>query len=173
MNIEPVYTQEMIAERVAGLASDIAQWQKDITIVGLLRGSFVFAADLVRELHKHQTNIQMDFMTLSSYGNAMKSSGQVELRRDITDSVQGRDVLVVDDILETGQTLETAINLLKSHGANSVEAAVLLEKPGKLTTDIKARWVGFAVPDKFVVGYGLDYKNYYRELPYIGAVCED
>jgi len=172
MNIEPVYTEEAIADRVAELAAEIAHWNKDITIVGLLRGSFVFAADLVRELHKHHIDIQMDFMTLSSYGNQMQSSGQVELRRDITDSVQGRNVLVVDDILETGQTLETAMNLLKSHGAKAVEAAVLLEKPGKLTTSIKAKWVGFTVPDKFVVGYGLDYKNYYRELPYIGAVCE-
>lgn len=171
--IDPVYTEVQIAERVKELAVDIAAaWPGELTIVGLLRGSFVFAADLVRQLHAHGTKVQMDFLTLSSYGNATQSSGQVELRKDISDSVQGKDVLIVDDILETGQTLHAAIELLQSRGARHVDAAVLLEKPGKLIKPVQARWVGFAVEDKFVVGYGLDYQNYYRELPYIGAICE-
>ena len=173
MRIEPVYSEEQIASRVKELAAEIAAvWPGELTIVGLLRGSFVFAADLVRQLHEHGTKVQMDFVTLSSYGDATKSSGQVELRRDISESVQGQEVLIVDDILETGQTLHAAISLLQAHGAKQVEAAVLLEKPGKLVKPVKAKWVGFTVPDQFVVGYGLDYKNHYRELPYIGAVCD-
>lgn len=173
MHIETVYTADDIAKRIASLAEEIvAQWGEEIVMVGLLRGSFVFAADLVRALHVHQVRVQMDFMTLSSYGNATESSGKVELRGDIRDSVKGKPVLVIDDILETGQTLAAAIRILTEHGASSVEAAVLLEKPGKLTEAVSAKWVGFKVPDKFVVGYGLDYQNHYRELPYIGAICE-
>lgn len=174
IRIEELYSAKLISERVDELAKEIAdEWPKEITIVGLLRGSFIFAADLVRALNHYGVAIRMDFLTLSSYGNALKSSGQVELKQDMQDAVAGKDILIIDDILETGNTLHAAMELLKARGAKSVKAAVLLEKPDKLEKAVSASWVGFSVPDKFVVGYGLDYKNYYRDLPYIGVLCQD
>jgi hypoxanthine phosphoribosyltransferase len=172
-NIEPLFSSEAIAERVEQLAADIAlRWPDEIMIIGLLRGSFVFAADLVRALHRRSVRVQMDFMTLSSYGKEKTSAGQVVVQRDITESVHGRSVLVIDDILESGRTLAEAVSILKSRGASEVAIAVLLEKPGKRVHAIDADMVGFIVPDKFVVGYGLDYQNYWRELPYIGVLCD-
>lgn len=158
-----------IAERLESLASEIAsQISGDFLIVSLLRGSFMFTADLVRALYAIGLHPEIDFMTLSSYGEGTMSSGTVMLRRDMSEDVAGRTILIVDDILETGQTLHAAVNLLKERGAAAVKVAMLLEKPGKLTVDIKADFVGFRIPDKFVVGYGLDYANHYRELPFVG-----
>ncbi len=172
-NIEPLYSAAQISERVEQLAQKIAlRWPEEIMIVGLLRGSFVFAADLVRALHGRGVRVQMDFMTLSSYGKNKTSTGQVVVQRDITESVEGRSVLVLDDILESGRTLSEAVSIIKGRGASEVAVVVLLEKPGKRVQQIEADMVGFVVPDKFVVGYGLDYQNYWRELPYIGVLCD-
>jgi hypoxanthine phosphoribosyltransferase len=171
--IENLISAEQIAGRVNELAADIAaKLPKDLLIVGLLRGSFVFTADLIRALHYAGSHPQIDFMTLSSYGAGTASSGQVDIIRDISEDVSGRDLLIVDDILESGRTLTFARNLLQSRSARSTKIAVMLEKPGKRATDITADFVGFSIPDKFVVGYGLDYANYYRELPFIGTVAE-
>jgi len=168
-SIPVLFSAAEIKDRVEALASEIAaKISGDILIVSLLRGSFMFTADLVRELYAIGVHPQIDFMTLSSYGQATKSSGEVVVGRDITDDVAGRTILVVDDILETGRTLSFAVNLLKERGASEIKLAVLLEKPGKLEVDTKADFVGFSIPDKFVVGYGLDYANHYRELPFIG-----
>ena len=168
---EVLIPADAIAQRVATLAEEIAKdFPPDMMIVSLLRGSFVFTADLIRALHGVGATPQVDFMTLASYGRGTSSSGTVEIVRDMTESVEGRDVLIVDDILESGRTLTFARDLIVKRGARSTRIAVLLEKPGKRAVDIEADFVGFHVEDKFVVGYGLDYANYYRELPYIGVI---
>lgn len=168
-SIPVLFTAAEIKERIEAMATEIAKRNAgDLTIVALLRGSFIFAADLVRELYALGLHPEIDFMTVSSYGGGTQSSGEVKLGQDLRDDMAGRDVLIIDDILETGRTLQFATELLKSRGAETVQTAVLLEKPGKLEVKVKADYVGFSIPDKFVVGYGLDYANHYRELPFIG-----
>lgn len=160
-----------ISARVRVLADEIAkELPSDMMIVALLRGSFVFTADLIRALHHAGAGPQVEFLTLSSYGKGTTSSGTVTITRDLTEDVSGRDVLIVDDILESGGTLHFARELLRERGARSIKIAVMLEKPGKRRVDIAADFVGFNIEDKFVVGYGLDYANYFRELPYIGVI---
>lgn len=164
-----LFTAAEIRERVEAMAGEIAaKISGEFLIVSLLRGSFMFTADLVRELYAIGVHPQIDFMTLSSYGEGTSSTGVVVVGRDLTDEVKDRQVLIVDDILETGRTLSFATELLKERGAADIKIAMLLEKPGKLQVDVKADFVGFSIPDKFVVGYGLDYANHYRELPFIG-----
>jgi hypoxanthine phosphoribosyltransferase len=139
-------------------------------ILSLLRGGFMFTADLVRELHGVGLHPQMEFLILSSYGMSSTSSGKVTLQGNLSEEMKDRTVLIVDDILESGHTLYFARDLVKKRGAKEIKTVVLLEKPGKRETMIEADFVGFAIPDRFVVGYGLDYANYYRELPYIGII---
>lgn len=166
-----LFSAETIGQRITALASEIrVAMGQEFLIVGLLRGSFVFAADLVRALHRAGCAPQIDFLTLSSYGAAKESSGQVDMHRMMSDSVAGKPVLLVDDILESGRTLEAATVWLRDQGAASVEACVLLDKPTGRTLPIEARFVGFEVPPRFVVGYGLDYAGYYRDLPFIGVL---
>lgn len=170
-SIPVLFTAAEIKNRVEDLAAEIAtKISGDFLIVALLRGSFIFTADLVRELYAVGVHPQIDFMTLSSYGAQASSSGHIVLGRDVTDDVKGRQVLIVDDILETGRTLRYAQDRIIARGAADVKTAVLLEKPGKLEVTAKADFIGFSIPDKFVVGYGLDYTNYYRELPFIGYI---
>lgn len=170
-DIETLYTETQIARRLEELAAQFAQdLPRDIMIVALLRGSFVFAADLLRAMHRTGMHPEVDFLTLASYGERRVSSGEVVIQRDIAEPVQGRDVLIIDDILESGRTLTLARDLLTSRGAASTRIAVLLEKPGKRAVQINADYVGFTIPDRFVVGYGLDDANRWRELPYIGAI---
>lgn len=175
-NLQVLISAAEIASRVSALAHEIAaKLPPDVMIVSLLRGSFVFTADLIRALHNVQTHHmrpQVDFMTLASYHQGTVSSGTIQIMRDLTEDVTGRDVLIVDDILESGRTLTYAKNLVVARNAKSVKIAVLLEKPGHRKVDIEADFVGFTIPDKFVVGYGLDYANYYRELPYVGVITE-
>jgi hypoxanthine phosphoribosyltransferase len=168
-SIPVLFTASEIKDRVEALAVEIAgKMTNDFLIVSLLRGSFMFTADLVRELCAVGVHPQIDFMTLSSYGSGDKSSGNVVIGRDVTDDIAGRTILIVDDILETGRTLRHAHDLMIERGAADVKIAVLLEKPGKLQVAASADFIGFSIPDKFVVGYGLDYANHYRELPFIG-----
>lgn len=168
-SIPILFTAAEIKERVEALAGEVAaKMPADFLVVALLRGSFMFTADFVRELSAISVHPQIDFMTLSSYGSGTQSSGEVMVNRDLTEDVKGKTVLVVDDILETGRTLHHAVELLKERGAAEIKVAILLEKPGKLDKAIKADFIGFSIPDKFVVGYGLDYANHYRELPFIG-----
>ena len=170
-SIPVLFTAAEIKDRVEALAAEIAnKLSADFLVVSLLRGSFMFTADLVRELCAVGVHPQIDFMTLSSYGSATSSTGNVIVGRDVTDDVKGRQILIVDDILETGRTLRFAHDLLSERGAADIKTAVLLEKPGKLDVPVKADFVGFSIPDKFVVGYGLDYANHYRELPFIGYI---
>lgn len=160
-----------ITARIRSLAKQIAiAFPQDLMIICLLRGSFIFTSDLIRALHWEGRQPQLDFMTLASYGKEKTSSGQVQLVKDIAELVEGRDVLIVDDILESGRTLSFARELLRKRGARTVKTAVLLEKVGKRVVDIQADFVGFEIDDSFVVGYGLDFANFYRELPFIGVL---
>jgi hypoxanthine phosphoribosyltransferase len=139
-------------------------------VIGILRGSFIFLADLVRELYVHGVRPRIDFMTLESRGAGVESTGSVLIRKDITVDVKGSDVLLVDDILDTGRTLRFARAHLAAKGARRVRIAVLLDKPSRRDVSLEADHVGFRVEDHFVVGYGLDYDSHYRELPYIAKV---
>ncbi|SJZ34812.1 hypoxanthine phosphoribosyltransferase [Enhydrobacter aerosaccus] len=160
-----------IATRVEDMAADLSQkLPPDTLVVSVLKGSFVFAADLIRALSRAGADWAMDFITLSSYGAGTQSSGQVRVVRDIVDDVRDRDVLLVDDILESGLTLSFARNLLKERGARRVWICTLLDKPHKRRADLKADFVGFEAGDEFLVGYGLDWAHRFRGLPYIGVV---
>ena len=160
-----------IASRVDEMATDLAaKLPADTLVVSVLKGSFVFAADLIRALSRTGANWSMDFLTLSSYGTGTESSGHVRIVRDIVDEVRERDVLLVDDILESGFTLSFAKKLLLERGARRVWVCTLLDKPGKRRTTLEADFVGFQAGDEFLVGYGLDWAHRFRGLPYIGVV---
>jgi hypoxanthine phosphoribosyltransferase len=169
--IRVLYDEAAIAARNAALAQEIKLAEmKDMLVVAILKGSFMFAADLIRAMHKVGLAPQVEFIHLSSYRDAMVSSGQVEILRDVQSQVRGRDVLLVDDILESGRTLAFAKDLLAARGAARVLSAVLLEKPGKRAVHVAADFVGFRCPDYFVVGYGMDVAHSYRQLPFVGVV---
>jgi len=160
-----------IATRVDEMAADLAaKLPADTLVVSVLKGSFVFAADLIRALSRAGANWSMDFLTLSSYGTATQSSGDVRIVRDIVDDVRERDVLLVDDILESGLTLSFAKNLLKERGAHRVWVCTLLDKPHKRRAELQADFTGFEAGDEFLGGYGLDWAHRFRGLPYIGVV---
>ncbi len=172
--VETLYDEGVIAERVESLAKDIAATgPKNLLVVAILKGSFMFAADLLRAMHRAHLSPNVEFFHLSSYREGTVSSGTVAILRDIESSVRGRDVLLVDDILESGRTLAFAKDLLSARGANKVMVCALLEKPGKKEVDVKADFVGFVCPDLFVVGYGMDVAHAYRELPFIGHVVTE
>ena len=169
--IDVLLGETEIAERVAGLAEEIARSAPtDLFIVVILKGSFVFAADLVRALERAGVEGQVDFMTLASYGKGTASSGSVDLVRDISEEVAGRDVLIVDDILESGRTLAFARSLMHERGAARLRTCLLLDKAARREVQIEADFRGFAIGDRFVVGYGLDLAHHFRGLPYIGTV---
>ena len=160
-----------IAARVDVMADELAgQLPADTLVVSVLKGSFVFAADLIRALSRAGADWSMDFLTLSSYGAGTETTGNVRIVRDIVDDVRGRDVLLIDDILESGFTLTFARNLMRERGAHRVWICTLLDKPHKRRTELKADFVGFEAGDEFVVGYGLDWAHRFRGLPYIGVV---
>lgn len=170
--IEVLYSAETIAERNRALAEAIRAggWGENLLIVAVLKGGFVFAADLIRALHEAGVSPEVDFMSLSSYRSGTTSAGTVTVLRDIETDVAGRNVLIVDDILESGRTLAHAKRLLAERGAARVGVAVLLDKPGHRAVEIDGDFVGFTCPDYFVVGYGMDMGHAFRELPYIGHV---
>ncbi|MEH6474789.1 MAG: hypoxanthine phosphoribosyltransferase [Sneathiella sp.] len=172
--IEVLFSSSDIEKRNADLAEQIAQdMGSDILVIAVLKGSFVFAADLIRALHHANVRPQIDFMALSSYGDKEISSGTVVITRDIVDTVKGRNVLLIDDILESGRTMQFAANDLLDRGAGMVKTCLMLDKKGKRIVDFEADFVGFDCPDLFVIGYGLDYAHYYRELPYIGHIVKE
>lgn len=172
--IRVLYDEATIAQRNAEMATAITEAQpRNLLVVAVLKGSFMFAADLIRALHRTGLSPQVEFVHLSSYREATVSSGQVEILRDVQSDVRDRDVLLVDDILESGRTLAFAKDLLMARGAKRVMCAVLLEKPHKRAVQIKADFVGFECPDLFVVGYGMDVAHSYRELPFVGVVEAD
>lgn len=170
--IETLYTQEDIAVVVARLAGEIAARKpEDILVVAVLKGSFVFAADLIRALHAAGVAPEVEFISLSSYG-AGTEGGEVRVLRDVETDVADRFVLMIDDILESGRTIKFARDLMLSRGAKGVEIAVLLDKGMKRKADIEADYVGFDCPDHFVVGYGMDVAHAFRELPFVGRVVD-
>ena len=172
--IDVLFSAEQIAARVENLADEIvagtAASDSELLVVVILKGSFVFAADLIRALDRAGASAQVDFITLSSYGAGTASSGTVAVTHDLVEDVEGRSVLIVDDVLESGRTLAFACETLRHRGAASVRTCLLLDKPEKRKVPIEADYVGFAIGDKFVVGYGLDLAHRYRGLPYIGVV---
>jgi hypoxanthine phosphoribosyltransferase len=172
-SLRVLYDAETIAVRNLALAKEIAgAGYNDLLVVSILKGSFVFAADLIRALHGAGMAPEVEFMSLSSYRTGTASTGRVKLTRDVESDVAGRDVLLIDDILESGRTLSFAKALMKKRGAQTIAVAVLLEKPGKRVKAIEADHVGFVCPDLFVVGYGMDVAHAFRELPYVGVVVE-
>ena len=172
--IDVVFEADAIAERIESLAAEVAgKLPDDVLIVVVLKGSFVFAADLLRALDRAGMRPRVDFITLSSYGTRTESSGNVELKRDISEDVRGRSVLIVDDILDSGRTLAFATDLMTARGAESVHTCVLLDKHEKREVSIEADYVGFPVEDLFVVGYGIDMAHLFRSLPFIGVVRRD
>lgn len=169
--VRVLFDEARIAARIEDLARAIAAAEpRDLLVVAVLKGSFMFAADLIRALHRAGLSPQVEFVHLSSYREGTRSSGQVEILRDVESNVRERDVLLIDDILESGRTLVFAKDLLMARGARRVLTAVLLEKPGKRAVAISADFVGFTSPDVFVVGYGMDAGHRYRQLPFVGVV---
>lgn len=168
--IDQMISAKAIAARVEELARAITEHfsgTDKLIVVGLLRGSFVFIADLVREI---DLPVEVDFLEASSYGNGMESSREVRILKDLRGQIAGRDVLVVEDIVDTGHTLSHVRRLLLSREPRRLEVCALLDKPSRRQADIRATWTGFEIPDEFVVGYGIDFAQRDRNLPYIGKV---
>ena len=168
--IDRMISAKSIAARVEELAREIRKTfagTDKLVVVGLLRGSFVFIADLVRELH---LPVEVDFLEASSYGDGMESSREVRILKDLRGQIEGRDVLVVEDIVDTGHTLAHVTRFLQNRRPARLVTVALLDKPSRREVDFKADLVGFEIPDEFVVGYGIDYAQRNRNLPYIGKV---
>jgi hypoxanthine phosphoribosyltransferase len=168
--IDQMISAKAIAARVEGLAREITAHfagSERLIVVGLLRGSFVFIADLVREI---PLPVEVDFLEASSYGNSTESSREVRILKDLRGEIAGCDVLVVEDIVDTGFTLSHVVRLLQSRNPRRLEVCALLDKPSRREVDIRATWTGFEIPDEFVVGYGIDFAQRNRNLPYIGKV---
>jgi hypoxanthine phosphoribosyltransferase len=164
-------SREEIAKKVQELGARINEKYKDseeLVLIALLRGSVIFMADLARELKLE--NVRLDFMTVSSYGNSMVSSKDVKIKKDIEDSIEGKDVLIVEDLIDTGFTLSKVVEILKIREPKSLSICTLLDKPSRREVEVEVEFSGFKIPDEFVVGYGIDYAEKHRELPYIGKV---
>ena len=159
-------SEEQIKEQIAIVGKKLTEDYKDknLYVLSLLRGSFIFAADLVRAI---DTKAQIGFMTTSSYGHGEESTGVVKVVNDIPDNIEGLDVLIVDDIIDSGITMDFVINHVKSLGAKSVKTCTLLDKPSRRKVDLKPDYCCFEIEDLFVVGYGLNYGDHYRNIPYI------
>jgi hypoxanthine phosphoribosyltransferase len=169
--IDVLFAEDEIKNRINALAGEIAALKPHrLLVVPVLKGSFIFAADLIRAMHHAGLSPEVDFMILASYREGTRSSGRVDVVRDIESSVQDRDILLVDDILESGRTLAFAKDLIMARGARRAFSCVLLNKPGHLAANIKSDFAGFECPDKFVVGYGMDMAHQFRELPFVGHV---
>ena len=168
--IDTLISAKAIAARVEALAREITTFYSGtdkLVVVGLLRGSFIFIADLVREI---DLPVEVDFLEASSYGDSTQSSREVRILKDLRREIAGRDVLVVEDIVDTGFTLSHVVRLLKSREPARLEVCALLDKPARREVPIRATWTGFEIPDEFVVGYGIDFAQRNRNLPYIGKV---
>ena len=166
---EVLFTQEELEKRVRELAAQItADYQgKEIILISVLRGSFIFMADLCRSIDLDCT---VDFMAVSSYGGGTSSTGQVQITKDLSGDISGKHVIVVEDILDSGNTLSYLLKLLEQRKPASIRLCTLLDKPERRTKPVEVSYSGFAIPDAFVVGYGLDYAEHYRGLPYIGIL---
>jgi len=166
---ETLFTRNDINERVVELGKELTALYRDgnVMVVSLMKGSFIFAADLVREI---DLPVHIEFMTTSSYGHEESSSGKVEMLQDLKlDDLKGYDVLVVDDICDSGITMQAVVQHLSKRNPDSIRSCVLLDKPSRRTADFVPDYIGFTIPDKFIVGYGLNYGDHFRNIPYIFA----
>jgi hypoxanthine phosphoribosyltransferase len=171
--IKPLFSAEQIAGRVEALAGEIAaSAPRDLVVVAILKGSFVFAADLIRALHRQGLEPEINFVFLASYGASTVSGGEVSILRDIETNLARREVVIVDDILDSGRTLQFAKALIEGRGATRVKTCVLLDKQVPRAVPIEPDFLGFRCPSVFVVGYGMDLAHRYRELPFIGEVVK-
>lgn len=166
---EIILTEEEIQTLCKTLGEQITQdyQNKPLVCVGILKGSVMFMADLIKRIDTH---LAIDFMDVSNYHGGTESTGEVQIIKDLGTSIENKDVLIIEDILETGTTLKSITELLQSRKVNSLEIVTLLDKPNRRKADIEAKYVGKKIPDEFVVGYGLDYGEHYRNLPYIGTL---
>jgi hypoxanthine phosphoribosyltransferase len=169
---EVLLSEEQIKKRVEEIAREINNDYagKNIVLIGVLKGSVVFVADLLRNINLEAT---MDFMAVSSYGNSTQTSGVVRILKDLDYDIEGKDVIIVEDIIDTGTTLKYLYEYLKARNPKTLKICCLLDKPERRTVDIEADYVGFKIPDAFVVGYGIDYAERFRQLPYIGIPKEE
>jgi hypoxanthine phosphoribosyltransferase len=168
--IDEMISAKAIAARIEALSREITAafaGTDKLVVIGLLRGSFVFIADLVREL---DLPVEVDFLEASSYGDSTESSREVRILKDLRGEIHGRDVLLVEDIVDTGFTLSHVVALLRTREPRRLETIALLDKPSRREVEIRATWTGFEIPDEFVVGYGIDFAQRNRNLPYIGKV---
>jgi len=169
-NLEVLYTEEQIQTRIKELGDQITRdyANMDLVLVSVLKGSCVFLADLMRAI---DLKLTIDFMSVSSYKDGMQSTGDVEILKDLSNSIRGKDVLVVEDIIDTGLTLSRLLDILRTRGANSIKLSSFLDKPEpRIKKELSIDYTGFVVPNKFVVGYGLDAAGRYRNLPFIAIV---
>jgi len=168
-NISVLISEQELQQKVKELGAKITEDYKDknLLLISVLRGGVIFMSDLMRSI---ELPIEIDFMQVSSYGSGTVSSGNVKILKDTETSVEGRDVLIAEDILDTGTTLHSLVELIKKRGASSVKICTILNKPARRKVRLDAEYVGFNIPDKFVVGYGLDYDQKYRNLPFVGVI---
>ncbi|MFU9137325.1 hypoxanthine phosphoribosyltransferase [Erwinia tasmaniensis] len=170
-SVEVMISEAEIAKRIAELGQQITAQYRDsgseMVLVGLLRGSFMFMADLCRKIDVPH---EVDFMTASSYGSGMSSTRDVKILKDLDEDIRGKDVLIVEDIIDSGNTLSKVRDILSLRQPKSLAICTLLDKPSRREVDVPVEYVGFTIPDKFVVGYGIDYAQRYRHLPYVGNV---
>ncbi len=171
-HIEEMISEKSISKKVEELAEIINKdfAGKDILVIGLLRGSVMFLADLSRKL---ENVTEIDFMSVSSYGNNMQTSGEIKILKDLDVSIEGKNVLIVEDIIDTGFTLSKVCKILKERLPETLKICTLLDKPERRVVDVDVQYVGFEIPDEFVVGYGIDYAQKHRALGYIGKVVKD
>jgi hypoxanthine phosphoribosyltransferase len=169
---EVLLTEEEIDKRVSELAKEISEEYrgKDLLVVGILKGAVIFLSDLVKRL---EFPVMLDFMAVSSYGKSSVSTGEVRILKDLDYSVEGKDILIVEDIIDTGLTLNYLKDILGKRGAKGVKICTLLDKPDRRTVGVNIDFLGFEIPDEFVVGYGLDYNEQYRNYPFVGALKEE
>nr|WP_311463296.1 hypoxanthine phosphoribosyltransferase [uncultured Aggregatibacter sp.] len=175
-HVDILISEQDVRSRIAELGQEITNFYQHknihtpLVVIGLLRGSFMFMADLVREIH---LPVEIDFMTTSSYGNAMNSNHDVRISKDLDGDIKGKHVLIVEDIIDTGYTLQKVRDILNLREPSSLTICTLLDKPSRREVDVPVDWVGFTIPDEFVVGYGIDYAQRHRNLGYIGKVILD
>lgn len=168
-NISVMYTEEEVDARVKELADQISAdfAGEEVHLICILKGSIFFTAELAKRI---SNDVTLDFMSVSSYGDSTISSGRVKIVKDLDENIQGKNVIVVEDIVDTGRTLSFLLEMLHARNPKALKLCTLLNKPERRVVDIPVDYVGFNVPDKFVVGYGMDYAQKYRALPYIGVV---
>lgn len=173
-SVEVMISEQAIKQRIEVLVEQInnhyQQRDTELVLVGLLRGSFIFMADLCRAINVPH---EVDFITASSYGNGMSSTRDVKIRKDLDEDIRGKDVLIVEDIIDSGNTLSKVREILELREPASLAICTLLDKPERREVEVKVEYVGFTIPDEFVVGYGIDYAQHYRHLPYVGKVVPE